>query len=276
MNTIEAFIIGLIQGLTEFLPISSTAHMTLFAKVFGADLLNNPQQWTAFMAVVQLGTLLSLLVYFYRDISHLISALLKLKRNSFTDEQFHNIKVDLIWKIILGSIPIFFFGYTLKNFIESDFTKSTLLIAVMLITIGLIMFFADKLSKKEKNINQINYIDTIVIGFAQAMALVPGVSRSGATISAGLFMGLKRESSAYYSFLLSIPAIAVSGLYEFVKYFFFFSSDLVVPTLIAFITSFVFGIISINFLLKYLKHHSTLIFVIYRIIVGLTLLIFFK
>lgn len=276
MDIIKALIIGLIQGLTEFLPISSTAHMTIFAKLFGADLLREPQKWTAFMAVVQLGTLLSLLVYFRKEILQLIFSFFKINRGPSPNVLQNKIKVNLVWQILLGSLPIFFFGYILKDLIESDLTKSTLLISTTLIFIGLIMFLADKISKREKDINQINYFDAIAIGFAQAMALVPGVSRSGATISAGLFIGFKRESSAYFSFLLSIPAVALSGIYELINHFSYFSFDLLLPTTIAIVSAYVSGISSIKFLLNYLKQHTTLIFVLYRIFIGLAILIFLK
>lgn len=276
MDIIKALIIGLIQGLTEFLPISSTAHMTIFAKVFAADLLQEPQKWTALMAVVQLGTLLSLLVYFRREILQLTFTFLKIQTESRRNVLQNKIKENLVLQILLGSLPIFFFGYILKDFIESDSTKSTLLISTTLISIGIIMFLADKISKREKDINQINYFNAITIGFAQAMALVPGVSRAGATISAGLFIGLKRESSAYFSFLLSIPAVAVSGIYELINHFSYFSFDLLLPTTFAVVSAFISGILSIKFLLEYLKEHTTLIFVLYRIFIGLAILIFLK
>lgn len=276
MDIIKALIIGLIQGLTEFLPISSTAHMTIFAKVFGADLLQEPQKWTAFMAVIQLGTLLSLLVYFRKEILQLTFSFFKIKTDFFSAVAQTKIKENLVWQILFGSIPIFFFGYTLKDFIESNSTKSTLLISTTLIFIGLIMFLADKISKREKDVSQINYFDAIVIGFAQAMALIPGVSRSGATISAGLFVGLKRESSAYFSFLLSIPAVTVSGIYELINHFSYFSFDFIVPTTIAVISAFISGIFSIKFLLEYLQKHTTLIFVLYRIFIGFAILILLK
>lgn len=276
MDIIKALIIGLIQGLTEFLPISSTAHMTIFAKVFGADLLQEPQKWSAFMAVTQLGTLLSLLVYFRKEISQFAFSFFKIQIDFFSDVSQTKIKENLVWQILFGSIPIFFFGYTLKDFIESNSTKSTLLISITLISIGLTMFLADKISKREKDVSQINYFDAIIIGFAQAMALIPGVSRSGATISAGLFIGLKRESSAYFSFLLSIPAVTVSGIYELISHFSYFSFDFIVTTTIAVVSAFISGIFSIKFLLEYLQKHTTLIFVLYRIFIGFAILIFLK
>lgn len=274
MEIIKPIIIGIIQGLTEFLPISSTAHMTIFAKFFDSNLLQNPQNWTAFMAVVQLGTLVSLLVFFRQEIAKLTATFLNFQSKPWQHNKGEIESIKLTWQIIIGSVPIFILGFLLKDIIESQTTKSTSIIGTMLIFIAVIMYIADRFSKKYKGINQLRYIEAIAIGFAQAFALIPGVSRSGATISAGLIFGLKRETAAHFSFLLSIPAVAVSGIYEFVKYFNLFTVDLLFPTIIATTSAFGFGLLAIKFLLGYLKNHSTLIFVVYRIIVGLGILLF--
>lgn len=273
MDIIYAMIIGIIQGLTEFLPISSTAHMTIIAKIFNLELLKNPQNWTAFMAVLQLGTLLSLLFYFKKDLQTILSDFIKenfiLRVKRYSNQSLYS---RLGWLIMVGSIPIFIVGYLLHNFIESGATKDTTLIALALIFVAIILFVAEQVTPKSKGLEKISLKDALVIGLAQCFALVPGVSRSGATITAGLFAGLERSTAARFSFLLSIPAILVSGAYELVKSISFFSGDNLLFLAIGVVTSFISGYIAIAFLLNFLKTKSTLIFIIYRICLGLFLL----
>lgn len=273
MSIIKALFIGIVQGLSEFLPISSTAHMTIVAKIFGSDLTKNPQQWTAFMAIVQLGTLVSLLVFFRKEILSLLSTTLNVNPNFIKGEDRIQNK-RLLLQIIFGSFPIFILGYIFEDIIEGTITKSNVVIGIMLISVGILMFITDYISSKQKTISQLSYLDAILIGFAQALALIPGVSRSGSTISIGLALGLKRETAAYFSFLLSIPAVFISGVYELTKNFGLFSMDFFIPTFVAVVTAFIFGLWSIKFLLHYLRNHSTLIFVVYRITIGFGLLLF--
>ncbi len=277
MEIIYAIIIGVVQGLTEFLPISSTAHMTIVAQILNLELVKNPQNWTAFMAVIQLGTLLSLLFYFKKDLwaisSNFIRDNFALKVSKYPNQNFHS---RLGWMIIWGSIPIFVIGYILKNFIEGDATKNTTLIAFALVIVAIILFIAEKTSRKSKDLEQITIKTAIVIGLAQCFALIPGVSRSGATITAGLFAGLERSTAARFSFLLSIPAILVSGIYEFIKSISFFSTGDLLFLITGVITSFLSGYVAISFLLNFLKTKSTLIFIIYRICLGLLLLVFLR
>lgn len=277
MDIIYAIIIGIVQGLTEFLPISSTAHMTVIAKLFNLEILKNPQNWTAFMAVLQLGTLLSLLFYFKKDLHTISSSFIRenftLKIRRYSSQSLSS---RLGWLILLGSIPIFIIGYLLHNLIESEATKNTTLIASTLISVAVILFIAEKVSRKSKNLEKISLKDTLAIGFAQCFALIPGVSRSGATITAGLFADLERSTAARFSFLLSIPAILVSGVYELVKSLSFFSGDNLLFLAIGVATSFISGYVAIAFLLNFLKTKSTLIFIVYRICLGLLLLTFLR
>lgn len=277
MEIIYAIIIGVVQGLTEFLPISSTAHMTIVAQILNLELVKNPQNWTAFMAVIQLGTLLSLLFYFKKDLwaisSNFIRDNFALKVSKYPNQNFYS---RLGWMIIWGSIPIFVIGYILKNFIEGNATKNTTLIAFALVIVAIILFIAEKTSRKSKDLEQITIKTAIVIGLAQCFALIPGVSRSGATITAGLFAGLERLTAARFSFLLSIPAILVSGIYELIKSISFFSTGNLLFLITGVITSFLSGYVAISFLLNFLKTKSTLIFIIYRICLGLLLLVFLR
>lgn len=277
MDVIYAVIVGIVQGLTEFLPISSTAHMTIIAKLFNIEMLKNPQNWTAFMAVLQLGTLLSLLFYFKKDLRMMSSSFIRenftLSIKRYSNQSAYS---RLGWLIIFGSLPIFIIGYLLHNLVESEVTKNTTLIASALILVAVVLYIAEKVARKSKGLEKISLKNALEIGVAQCFALIPGVSRSGATITAGLFAGLERSTAARFSFLLSIPAISVSGVYELVKSIPFFSGDNLLFLGIGVVTSFISGYIAIVFLLNFLKTKSTLVFIVYRICLGLFLLIYLR
>lgn len=276
MEILYAIIIGIVQGLTEFLPVSSTAHMTIVAKLLGANAISDPKVWTATMATIQLGTLASLLFYFRKEIVSIFVAMAK-EPSKFRKEGFSALQSDdrLGWLIVIGSIPIFILGYLLKDFIEGEFTKSFWTISTSLIIVALILWVAEKTGKFTKSIEDVSLLDAFLVGVAQCFALIPGVSRSGATITAGLFLGFKREEAARFSFLLSIPAVFVSGVYEFVSNFELLSLDLLLFLAISTITAFVSGIFAISFLLNYLKRKSTLAFVVYRIVLGVAIILWF-
>lgn len=274
MEIIYAIIIGIVQGFTEFLPISSTAHMTIVAKLIGAESFRDPKIWTASMATIQLGTLCSLLVYFRKEIFSIGKDFfyenLKTNRKNF-DLQSKNSRVG--WLIIIGSVPIFVLGYLFKDIIEGNSTKNITFIVLALIFIAVFMFIAEKTGRFYKTLERITLFDAIIFGFAQALALFPGVSRSGATITAGIFLGFKREDSARFSFLLSIPAVFVSGIYEFYSNFQFISTEQIWFIVVSSIFAFVSGILAISFLLSYLQNKSTMVFIVYRILLG-TLILF--
>jgi undecaprenyl-diphosphatase len=274
MNIFEAIILGIIQGLSEFLPISSTAHLTLAGDIMGLINDARPEQWTAFLATVQLGTLLAVLIYFTKDIKIISKAFLKenlqKERKPFT-KQSNESRLGLY--IVIGTIPIVVFGFGLKKIIESNVTKDPIVIACSLIIFGIFLFIADRISKLNKDINQTSIKDVILIGLAQCLALVPGASRSGVTLTASLLLDLKRESAARFSFLLSIPAVFASGIYEFYKSLSYLTDNDIMIYIIAIIAAFISGYITIAFLLNYLKKHSLTIFVVYRLIFGLAILI---
>jgi undecaprenyl-diphosphatase len=274
MSILQAIILGLLQGLSEFIPISSTAHLTIAGKLMGLIDTTQPEQCTAFIATIQLGTLFAVLVYFAKEIRTIPFVFLKEnlgKGRTPYKEQSYNSKMG--WFIIIGSIPIVIIGLGFKEMIEGSFTKDLTIIAYSLIILAVILFIAEKTAKFKKEIKDVTWVDALIVGFAQSFALIPGSSRSGTTITAGLFMGLKRETAARFSFLLSIPAVLGSGLLEFYQCLKYINSDGFVSIIIATIVAAISGYASIAFLLKFLRTRSTMLFVIYRIVLGILLLI---
>lgn len=273
MNFLDAILLGIIQGITEFLPISSTGHLTLAGKLLNLISREHPEQWTAFIAVIQLGTMLAVLIYFYKDLYGIVKDFINenlFSRRSFSNQ---NLNSKLGWLIIVGTIPIVVMGLLFKQQIEGAFTKNLYVIALSLIVLGIILFVAEKISKFKKEIDQISIFDSIMIGIAQAISLIPGSSRSGTTITAGLFLGLKRDVAARFSFLLSIPAILASGMLQLYEALSFINSDMIINLIISTLVSAISGYLAIDFLIKYLKKKSTIIFIVYRIILGLSILI---
>ncbi|KAF0249693.1 MAG: undecaprenyl-diphosphatase [bacterium] len=269
----QALILGIIQGLTEFLPISSTAHMTLTGKLLGAMDRLSPEQWTAFMAVIQLGTLLAVLLYFAPD-------LLIITREFIAGNLYYLKGRDMVlspdarlgWYIIIGSIPIVVFGLILKKLIEGESTKNLYVISISLIVWAVFLALAEIHGRRIRTVEQLTIFDAILVGIAQAFALIPGSSRSGTTITAGLFVGLTRESAARFSFLLSIPSIFGAGVYELYKYRHEITGQLNFPVIVATIAAALVGYITIDLLMRYLQTHTTHIFVGYRIILGVIIL----
>src|SRR5215210_3556613 len=224
MSLLQAILLGIVQGLTEFIPISSTAHLVLAMRAM--DLALTPEQATASMAVIQLGTLLAVLVYFAGDIWRITRAfvhdhlmILKGGRREGLDRDNARLSTDawLGWLIIIGTIPVVIVGLTFKKVIEGSFTKNLWIIATMMIIVALLLIVAEVVGKRKKRLQDLGLGDALAVGFAQCLALIPGSSRSGSTMMAGLFVGQTRETAARFSFLLSIPAIAASGLLELVE-----------------------------------------------------------
>jgi len=261
VSLLEAIVLGIAQGLTEFLPISSTAHLRIVPAFAGW-----PDPGAAFTAVTQLGTMTAVLLYFREDLIRIARAWVWSLRDPAIRR---GLDARLGWYIILGTIPIGIFGLLFKDQIETG-ARDLYLIGVALIVLGLALLLAEKVGRRNRSIAQIRTKDGVVIGLAQALALVPGVSRSGATITAGLFMDLGRTAAARFSFLLSIPAVVLSGLFELGSIVSGEEGEttsafgLVIATLLAFIT----GYASIAFLLRYLSNHSTAVFVAYRVVLG--------
>jgi undecaprenyl-diphosphatase len=273
LNFIEAIVLGIIQGLTEFLPISSTGHLTLAGKLMNLISDKNPEHWTAFIAVIQLGTMLAILVYFWKDLWNI---LIEFLRDNFQSkkrfsEQSSNSKIG--WLIIIGSIPVVIIGLSFKHVIEGTLTKNLYVISGSLIILAIILAIAEKTAKFKKDIKDITIIDSIFIGIAQAFALIPGSSRSGTTITGGLFVGLKRDVAARFSFLLSVPAVFASGMLELYESFKFLNSDILINLIVSTIVSGICGYLAIDFLLKFLKKNTTFIFIYYIIFLGLAILI---
>jgi undecaprenyl-diphosphatase len=285
MTLLQAIILGIVQGLTEFIPISSTAHL-VFASRWTNIYDGNAQQITATMAVIQLGTLAAVFVYFAADIWGISVAfirdhwaLITRKRGmrfSGTDGVrpiWLSAEAWLGWLIILGSIPIGIIGLLFKDFIEGEGTKNLWMIATMLIVIALLLAFAEKVGSQRKEIRHLGFWDAMVVGFSQVLALMPGASRSGSTIMGGLLAGEKRETAARFSFLLSIPAIGASGLLQLREAVNILPAENFVPLIAGTVTAAVVGYLAIWFLMAFLKKNSTMIFIVYRLVLGSVLLI---
>ncbi|MFD9116162.1 undecaprenyl-diphosphate phosphatase [Streptomyces bottropensis] len=275
MSWFESIILGLVQGLTEFLPVSSSAHLRLTAAFSGWE-----DPGAAFTAITQIGTEAAVLIYFRKDIANIISAW---SRSLFDKEMRSDNDAQMGWLVIVGSIPIGVLGVTLKDQIEGPF-RDLRLTATMLIVMGIVLGVADRLAardetggkhraaKERKSLEQLSVKDGLIFGLCQAMALIPGVSRSGATISGGLLMGYKREAAARYSFLLAIPAVIASGGYEL--------KDAMEgghvswgPTILATVIAFFVGYAVIAWFMKFISTKSFMPFVWYRIALGIVIVV---
>ena len=274
MSILEAIVLGIVQGLSEFLPISSTAHLTLVGKLMNVISTDHPEHWTAFIAVIQLGTLLSILIYFSKDIILITSEFLRdnLKLRLKYNDQSHNSKLG--WLIAVGTVPIVIIGLSFKDIIEGALTKNLYIISGSLILFAIILTIAEKVADHKREMKDLTIKDTLIIGIAQAFALIPGASRSGTTITGGLFVGLKRSDAARFSFLLSIPSVLASGLLELYGAMKYLDASMMINLVVATAAAAISGYLAIDFLIKYLKKHSTFIFVYYRIILGLAIIVF--
>lgn len=273
MNFIDAILLGIIQGLTEFLPISSTGHLTVAGKLMDLISLENPEHWTAFIAVIQLGTLLAVLIYFRNDLLNIVKDFFNdnlINRKNFT-AQSNNSKMG--WYLVIATLPVVVIGLTFKSIIEGVLTKNLYVIASSLIALALILALAEKFGKFNRKPSGLKWYDALLIGIAQSFALIPGSSRSGTTITAAMFLGFDRETAARFSFLMSIPAVFASGMLEFYQSIKFIDATGLINLLIATVVSAVVGYLSIEFLLRYLRKNSTWIFIVYRIAVGIIILL---
>ena len=266
MDLFQAIVLGIVQGLTEFLPISSSGHLRIVPAFAGWD-----DPGAAFTAVIQLGTMAAVVLYFREDLMRIARAWTASLRDPSRRSE---LDARLGWYLIVGTVPIVIFGVAFSNQIENG-ARDLYLIGTTLILLGIVLLIAEKVSRRDRDLPTITRRDAIVVGFAQALALIPGVSRSGATITAGLFLGMDRVSAARFSFLLSIPAVVLSGVYEL--------RDVVDgsaegaaglgPTAVATVFAFISGYLSIAFLLKFLTTHTTGIFVAYRVLLGAVVLV---
>jgi len=265
LSLFEAIVLGIVQGLTEFLPISSSGHLRIVPAMAGWE-----DPGAAFTAVIQLGTMAAVVLYFRKDLIAIMRTwLASLRDRSLRRER----DARLGWYLILATVPISIIGLAFSDQIENG-ARDLYLIAIMLIVFGIVLLIAEKVSRRDRDIETITGRDALIVGFAQALALIPGVSRSGATISAGLLLGFDRVAAARFSFLLSIPAVVLSGLFE-MRHVIDGSAEGAVgigPTAVATVLAFISGYLSIAFLLRFLTTHTTNVFVAYRVVLGAVVL----
>jgi undecaprenyl-diphosphatase len=266
MSWWQVVVLAVVQGLTEFLPVSSSGHLAIVSRLFFAG-----DAGASFTAVSQLGTEAAVLVYFARDIVRILKAWF----NGLVVKSHRNTDYRLGWYVIIGTIPICILGLFFKDEIRSG-VRNLWVVATALVAFSAVIALAEFLGRQSRHIKELNFRDALVVGFAQTLALIPGVSRSGSTISAGLFMGLDRELAARFGFLLAIPAVFASGLFSIPDAFHPVTSgmsatgsQLVAATLIAF----VIGLAAVAWLLRFLVRHSMYWFVGYRVVVGVAVLI---
>ena len=259
MDLFKAVFLGVLQGLTEFLPISSSAHLRIFPELLGWE-----DPGAAFTAVVQIGTETAVLLYFWRDIWQIGSTWV---RSLFDRSLRGHRDARMGWFIIVGSVPIVLLGIAFKEVIERDL-RNLWVIGTALVVLGLVLAVSERVGRKSQSIERLNLRDAVLLGLAQAAALVPGVSRSGATITMGLFLGYERQAATRYAFLLAIPAVVGAGLFELPEIPHGAEAYGVVPTVVATLAAFAVGYAAIAWLLRYVSTHSYTPFVIYRVALG--------
>jgi undecaprenyl-diphosphatase len=264
MNYLDAIILGIVEGLTEFLPVSSTGHLTIAEKMLGLT-VDDPAV-TGFTAVIQMGAIAAVVVYFVRDIGQIVKAwclgLVKPEWRGHRDFRMG-------WYVILGTIPVGIVGLLFKDVIKNDL-RSLWVVAIALIGWSAVMWAAERAARQERSEKQLNLTDAVVMGVVQCVSLVPGVSRSGATISAGLFRGLDRVTATRVSFFLSIPALLAAGLFELKDAL--GGSISVGETVVGTVVAFVVAYASIAWLLRFVAHHPITWFVPYRVALGVVLI----
>lgn len=264
MTLVEAVVLGVVQGVTEFLPISSTAHLRVVPALLGWE-----DPGAAFSAVIQLGTLLAVLVYFAGDVCTMARAAARGMRSG---RPWDSQEARLAWFIVIGTFPIGICGLALKKHIEGGW-RSLYVIAASLILLGVLLWVAERLASFQKDLGQIGWVESQLVGLAQAVALIPGSSRSGTTMTAAMLLGLTREAAARFSFLLGIPAIGAAGVFELRELLKHGLSDAGLSTLVVgTLASMVSGYLAIDLLLRYLRRNTMYVFVWYRIALGLLLL----
>lgn len=266
MNLFEAVILGIVQGLTEFLPISSSAHVQIVQQLIGQSSMSKPAL-TAFIATIQLGTELAVLIYFWKDIVRISKAFFV---SIFGGRRSADSKLG--WLIIFGSLPVVVIGLAFKDLIENQL-RNLWVVSLTLIVFGVVLALADRFGKQNREIEALTTKHGLLFGLGQALAVIPGVSRSGGTISVGLALGYSRRAAARYSFLLAIPAVMASGIYQFAKTYRDLPAADLAATAVGTVVSFVVGYVVIVALLRYLNRGSYMPFVIWRITLGLAVLI---
>lgn len=266
MDLLQSIFLGFLQGLTEFLPISSSAHVLIFPALFGWE-----DPGAAFTAVIQLGTEAAVLIYFRKDLWQIGSTWLgSLHRPELRSE----LNARMGWYLIAATIPIAILGFVFQDQIETG-ARNLWLVGSMLIVFGIVLGIADRVGSRQRTVEKLSFRDGVLIGFAQSLALIPGVSRSGATISAGLFLGLQRAEAARFSFLLAIPAVVLSGFYQLSKILSGEEAvgEPLINVAVATLVAFVVGYAVIAWFLSYLTRNTFAIFVGYRLVLGTGVLV---
>jgi undecaprenyl-diphosphatase len=258
VEVLQAIALGLVQGITEFLPISSTAHLLVFTKALGWDALGQKY----FVDAIQFGSVIAVVMYFWKDIVQILSgAAVAYRQKDWQREE---------WKVFVGiavgTIPALFFGFLLKDVLPDNIV----LIAVMSIVMALLLALAETIGTRKRNFDSLTIQDGLLVGLGQTIALLPGASRSGSTLTTGLFLGLQRETAARFSFLLGIPTLTIATLFQARKAF--SNIDSIIALVAGMISTFIFSYLAIAWLLKYLQRQSTWVFVWYRLAFGITLL----
>lgn len=262
----QAFVLGIVQGITEFLPISSTAHLQVFTKALNWDAVASKP----FLATIQFGSVVAVLIYFWKDISKILAGGWK----AISQQDWQREEWKLLVGIAVGTLPVLLGGFLLKKALNDDKSSinSMTTIAITAIVMAILLGAAERLGSRERNFDKLQMRDGILMGLGQAIALVPGASRSGSTMTAGLFLGLERSTAARFSFLLGIPALTIATLYEFFKEV--LGSDInLILVAVGTLSAFVFSYISIAWLLRYLQTKNTWIFVWYRLGFGVAILL---
>jgi undecaprenyl-diphosphatase len=265
-GVIQAFILGIVQGITEFLPISSTAHLIIVTKVFGWKELGSKD----FVDAIQFGSVIAILWYFWAVISGLVKGAI----TAFKTKNWESEDGKIVVGIAAGTIPALTIGFLFKDVIP----ESSFIIAIMSVIMAILLGLAEKFGTRKRGFDALEIRDGILVGLGQTLALVPGVSRSGSTLTTGLFLGLERESAAKFSFLLGFPTLTIATLYKSLKIFKMFQSgelpnNIVILLIVGIVSTFIFSYLSIAFLIKYLQTKNTMVFVWYRLAFGVSILL---
>jgi len=275
MTILHAFLLGIIQGLTEFIPVSSTAHLLIGQKLLG---IPADGAMFSFLVIVQLGTLVSLFAFYWKDLLTIVSSTFQVSRSMLTKpRETWNLKPESLlgWYILIATVPALLAGYLLKDAVEAMFKHPMLQAFVRLFSAAILLTLAETLTKKNRNLDSMNWLDALVVGLFQIIAVFPGASRSGTTISGGMFRGLDRPSAARFAFLMSVPVMLAAGGYEVLDVIQMPNLGEFLPLLaVGFVTAAIVGWFAIKWLIDYLSKRSLYVFAIYCAVVGTVVLIF--
>ncbi len=268
MNIFQAFLLGIVQGLTEFIPVSSTAHLLVFEKLLG---LSQNEQVFSFSVIVQLGTVLAMLAFFWKDIWRITSAFLL---GIYHRKPFENLNARLGWLVIVATLPAGIVGFLLKKIVESNFEQPFLQAGIRLLVTAALLTVVEYLDKRTRTLDSATWQDALTVGVFQILAIFPGASRSGSTIAGGMVRGFDRPSAAHFAFLMSAPILLAAGMYESLNVIHLPGTWNFLPILtVGFVTAAIVGWIAVKWLINYLSKHSMVVFSVYCAVVGTVLLI---